>query len=226
LPNNRISAYDAKVHELAAEYERQGFDVLVAPSPQDLPDALKPFRPDFIARTNDSLVIVELKYPTKVRRADYWSNLTDAVSQHANWRLELIVTGNKESPLGTDLDRNAIKLRLNDGIRLHQQGFSQPAMLVIWAAAEAAMRYVCQANKIELRNFTPNTLIAALYSNGLVSRDDYDFLMWCSNVRNRISHGFEVENPDWASVSRLKDLTLSLLEEAELEESDIVRQGQ
>ena len=50
-----------KVREVAAEYEAQGYKVLVEPSPAKLPEFLEGFHPDLIAQGPNESVVVEVK---------------------------------------------------------------------------------------------------------------------------------------------------------------------
>lgn len=47
--------------QLAEEYRGQGYEVSFQPNPDDLPDFLKTYRPDLVARRGDEAVIIEVK---------------------------------------------------------------------------------------------------------------------------------------------------------------------
>lgn len=47
--------------KIAEQYRNQGYEVVFQPSPEDLPDFLKNFRPDLLARRENEAVIVEVK---------------------------------------------------------------------------------------------------------------------------------------------------------------------
>ena len=58
-------AYRQQLQEIAAEYESRGYDVLVEPSPEELPEFLTGFHPDLVARGPNESVVVEVKEGTK-----------------------------------------------------------------------------------------------------------------------------------------------------------------
>jgi len=64
------------------------------------------------------------------------------------------------------------------------------------------------AESVSLKNERPLVVIATLYSVGLLSREDYDFLREAKRARDVIVHGFRT--PDLAP-----DFVLHLLEKVE-----------
>jgi uncharacterized protein YutE (UPF0331/DUF86 family) len=85
------------------------------------------------------------------------------------------------------------------------------ALLVAWSAAEAAMRLASKNHEIELPDFRPSTVISRLYSDGLLERDEYDFLLDCMRVRNAVAHGFYEGRLKSNVLKRLQKITLRLL---------------
>jgi uncharacterized protein YutE (UPF0331/DUF86 family) len=67
---NNVSheAYRQKLQEIAAEYEARGYDVLVEPRPEQLPEFLAGFRPDLVARGPNESVVVEVKVGTQTQQ--------------------------------------------------------------------------------------------------------------------------------------------------------------
>lgn len=56
-----LDLHGAAIQALAARYRQEGFEVVAEPSASELPDALRPFRPDLLARRGDETVMVEIK---------------------------------------------------------------------------------------------------------------------------------------------------------------------
>ncbi len=47
--------------KLAEEYRDKGYEILIHPNLEDLPDFLRNYRPDMIARREDEAVVIEVK---------------------------------------------------------------------------------------------------------------------------------------------------------------------
>lgn len=70
--------------QLAEEYRAKGYEILFQPSPADLPDFLKGYRPDMIVSRGDESVIVEVKSRSSLSSSstEYLSALAEVVEQH------------------------------------------------------------------------------------------------------------------------------------------------
>ena len=80
--------------KLAEEYRDQGYEISIHPNPEDLPDFLRNYRPDMIARSEDETVVIEVKSRSSLNSssAQYLPNLAQVIEQHAGWRFELVMT--------------------------------------------------------------------------------------------------------------------------------------
>ena len=47
--------------KLAEEYRDHGYEISIHPNSEDLPDFLRNYRPDMIARREDDAVVIEVK---------------------------------------------------------------------------------------------------------------------------------------------------------------------
>lgn len=54
-------------------------------------------------------------------------------------------------------------------------------------------------------------LLKSLYANGVISRDDYDQVRVCLDVRNQVVHGFPPDNLSLQTTQRLLDFATRLL---------------
>jgi REase_AHJR-like len=54
-------AYRQKLQEIAGEYEARGYEVVVEPGPEKLPEFLAGFHPDLVARGPNESVVIEVK---------------------------------------------------------------------------------------------------------------------------------------------------------------------
>jgi Holliday junction resolvase len=75
--------------ELAKEYRQKGYEVLLSPKPEELPDFLRGYRPDMIVRRGEEKVVIEVKSRPSIASAQYLRGLAQAVEEHPvgelNW---------------------------------------------------------------------------------------------------------------------------------------------
>ena len=69
-------------------------EILIHPNPEDLPDFLRNYRPDMIARRKDEAVVIEVKSRSSLNSSStqYLPNLAQVIEQHPGWRFELVIT--------------------------------------------------------------------------------------------------------------------------------------
>ncbi len=69
-----------RLRDVAREYQRKGYQVLVEPRGSDLPVFLQNLGPDLIAHNGEEWVVVEVKSKTSLVRDPHLSQLTEVVS--------------------------------------------------------------------------------------------------------------------------------------------------
>src|SRR5262249_39120316 len=72
-------------------------------------------------------------------------------------------------------------------------GNEAAAALLVWSAAEAAMRLIASTNKVALskgQRESPLQMAKQLFSVGLVSYEDYELLQGEADLHNRLVHGY------------------------------------
>ena len=208
---SNASIEESRLYDIAEEYKQRGYTVTVTPPPKRLPKFLSKFRPDIVAEGPNESVVIEVKSSRKVRGTDYWKELSSVVQQHPGWRLELVVNDASTRQPPETINKELIKERLKEGQQLSEQEMLAAGLLVTWSAAEAAMRLASNNYEIELPDFRPSTVISRLYSDGLLERDEYDFLLDCMRVRNAVAHGFYEGRLKPGFLKRLLRITLRLL---------------
>lgn len=199
-----------RLREIAAGYEQRGYRVLIAPSPTQLPEFLRPHEPDLVAEGPDESVVIEVKVPGRPASSARWAALGATVQDHPGWRLELFVEHSLFGENLEPLNRQEIRARLRDGQELLAQGREDAALLMTWVAAEAALRLLFEAEDVEAPDWRPATLIARLYSDGALDREDYDVLVRGMQPRNSIAHGFRAPGNLPDEVSNLQRSTRRL----------------
>ena len=208
---NIVLEHNRTVQDLEDRYRAEGYLVLHEPAKEEMPDFLRYFHPDLIATRGDRSVVVEVKSPGKVRRADYWRELADTVRSHPGWHLEVVANAAQEPPQESISPAEVVAL-VDQSATLADAGEYSPALLIAWAAAEAAMRLAAERYDVEIHDLRPPSLMSRLFSEGLMDRPDYDFLMTCMRQRNAVAHGFRQQvTPE--DLKRLQEIVNTLLTE-------------
>ena len=85
-----------KTKQIAREYKEQGYEVLADLPGYEPPFSISGFVPDLIARTEDTVVIVEVKSSLSPQiKKDAIKQFAYYIKKHPNTRLDLIVTNPK-----------------------------------------------------------------------------------------------------------------------------------
>lgn len=202
---------------LAEEYRNKGYEVSFHPNPEDLPDFLRGYRPDLIARQGNESVIVEVKSRSSLNSSStqYLRNLAQVVEQHPGWRFELVMTNPEDAAYSpkaeSSLQKPEIETRLQVARQLATQ-HPESAILYSWSLVEATLRLVAEHEGLSLQRFDPLYLVKQLVTEGVISRPEYQLLMNALSLRNAIAHGFKTTQLTQESVYELIDMTEQLLE--------------
>ena len=201
-----------RLRKIAESYKQRGYKVTVSPPAERLPKFLSTFAPDIVAKGRNESVVVQVRSPGRLRGTSYWERLLSAVRQHPRWRIELVMDEVDNRPNPRTINERQIEEQLQEGERLAEQGMLAAGLLVTWAASEAAMRRAGKKHEVEFPDFRASTLITRLYSDGLLERKEYDFLLDVMRVRIAVAHGFVDRSVKLSSLSRLQGLTRRLLQ--------------
>ena len=208
-----------RARALAEEYRRQGYEAIEEPSPEQLPDFLSGYHPDLLIRKGGEAKIVEVKSRSSLAKAPQIRDLARLLHNKPNWSFELVFVG-EESPFG-DLEEEARPFKNEDilqGIetaeKLVASGFAEAALMSAWSTAEATVRLLIEAEGLSLDRFDPPYILKQAAINGVISREDYNFLTKVMRRRNALAHGFKTVDFDPAIVSELVGTTKRLLQSA------------
>jgi REase_AHJR-like len=211
MASSGVRTDEARLHDIAEEYEKLGYKVTVAPRAKKLPKFLSRFSPDLVAEGARESVVVEVQSTSRKRGSDYWIALSNVVQKHPGWRLDLVLNGSSER-LPKTIDERLVRKRLDEGRSLAEQGMLAASLLITWSAAEAAMRLASKHNEIDLPDLRPATVITRLYTDGVLEREEYDFLLKSIRMRNAGAHGFDQGRIRAGSLKRLQQISLRLLD--------------
>ncbi len=206
-----------RLEEIAREYKGKGYEVVIQPELNTLPEFLANYQPDIIARRGDETVFIQIKSTASLAKSDYLQMVAQKIQQHPGWRFELIVTNPKtssevdigESPI---LSEQEILSRLEEAEGLLRTDHHVAALLLAWSAIEATLRIIALKEQISLKR--PDTLfiLKQLTFLAIISKIDYDFLVQSMNLRNIFIHGRKSEKLDTNFIQALLDKTRQLLQ--------------
>jgi len=202
--------------ELAQEYRQKGYEVLLPPKPEDLPDFLEGYQPDMVVRRGEEAVVIEVKTSRSLTSLQYLRGLARAIEEHPGWRFELVVT----NPEGVDypicdiedsLQKHEITTQLKVARELVAQ-HPESALLLAWSLTEASLRLLASQEGLRLKDFKPLHLLKTLAVEGVISKTEYQSLMNALALRNAIAHGFKASGLTQSAVLELIEVTEQLLD--------------
>src|SRR5690349_8796014 len=138
MNNSGHETYRQKLQEIAAEYQARGYEVLVEPGPEKLPEFLASFHPDLVARGPNESVVVEIKVGTKTAASERFREIAETIQRQPGWRFSLVVIDPRSDevapPTQQLLDRKEIADRLGRTNELLNAGMTDAAFLLLWVA--------------------------------------------------------------------------------------------
>jgi hypothetical protein len=201
---------------IAKAYETLGYRVVREPAIDELPDFLKPFQPDLIARRPGDNIAVELRGRVQDKSLSYWMKLEAALKKHSDWHLELVDPGVLTldiTPGSEPIDTEAVQARIDQARQLLNANSADLALIAAFSALEAVMRSVVDRKKLSWDTIREIELTAELLDAGYLTADDTKHIRNMQVNRNAIAHGFSLSNVDRADVERLIEVTNELAKE-------------
>jgi uncharacterized protein YutE (UPF0331/DUF86 family) len=203
MNNFSHEAYRQKLQEIAAEYAARGYEVLVEPSPEQLPEFLAGFRPDLVARGPNDSVVVEVKVGTQTAASERFRELAETIQRQPGWRFSLVVIDPRSDevapPTQQLLDRQEIVDRLGRANELLKTGATDAAFLLMWVSVEALLRHIATREGLPLERVPSSSLMKELFSLGILSRSELEVAQRAFSVRNALVHGFATTRLDETS---------------------------
>lgn len=200
--------------ELVTEYRQKGYEVILSPKPEELPDFLRSYRPDMIVSRGEEKVVIEVKSRPSIASAQYLRGLAQAVEEHPGWRVELVMTNSEDALYSAkvegSLQEHEIKSQLQVARKLTVD-HPESAILYAWSLAEATLRLLANKEGLDLQRPEPLRLLKQLATEGVISKAEYQSLMNASPLRNAIAHGFKTTHLTPNVVLNLIEVTEQLL---------------
>jgi hypothetical protein len=193
--------FDKELGRIAKQYEDEGYTVIVEPKADQVPPFAAGLRLDMIAIRGDEAVVVEVK-PRRSNLADdpQSARIAEVVNSQPGWRFDLVILEPE-----TSVQRVAEKAKepsseqfqalLQRARTAQSVGLRDMAIVYAWAALEAAMRRVRDDAELYGKT-TPNELLRTLYSNGFISRPEFERARDAWAIRTQAVHGFVTPDVD------------------------------
>jgi uncharacterized protein YutE (UPF0331/DUF86 family) len=171
-------------------------------------------QPDLIARRGNETVVVEVKSRKSLADEAQVRELARLLQGKEHWSFDLVIVP-EEKPLAPEeaqpFTREDVLRAMEEAERLLDLGFSEATMLRAWATAEAALRITAEEQGVELDHYAPSYMLKRMVSDGVISREEYAFLMRAMEYRNALVHGFSTPSFDTNLVRELILLTKQLI---------------
>lgn len=195
MTSTTLDIYRRKIDEIASDYTKHGYKVLVEPKDQELPSFLGGFHPDLVAIGPQDSVVVEVKIGTETAASERFRELVETIQQQPGWRFSLVVVDPRTDEVAPSiqplLDIPHITGRLREAEELYGQDMKDAAFIVLWLSIEAILRHLAIKENLPLERVPSSALFKELYSMGLISNQTLNICLRALTVRNAIVHGFE-----------------------------------
>ena len=213
-----------RVEEIAQTYRDKGYDVLIEPRGDQLPDFLQAFRPNLIVHKGDEHIVVEVRTRGQVSDFPQVNELAKLVRNEADWRFQLVLLGpeNSLSVAGASpFTVEEIRLKIKEVAFFVENGHLEAAFLIGWSLVEATLRTLAVKEEIAGETATPDYLLKQMTFEGIIARETYHDLKHAQQTRNAIVHGFK---PSELTVETVQEL-INLIDGVLLQELDNVAEG-
>jgi len=206
---------DARVPEIAEELESRGWKVFFDPNRSLFPFDTDGYRPSLLARKGDENVIVEVRTLRRLATTERFLDVAREVRGHAGWRFVLVTPQDVDVavvPEGGDPIPawDQLEERIAQAEDLYREKDVDRAFLSLWVALEGVLRREAVETAIPIERMATRVLLAELYTYGDLGMEWYDSARALLEVRDRVIHGFRIDDLDEA-VPRLLRLVHEML---------------
>ncbi|MGE6739372.1 hypothetical protein ACQKGC_03755 [Allorhizobium pseudoryzae] len=181
-----IAASDTRaLSVMAGRWEKLGYTLIIAPDPSDLPDFLRPLKPQAIAidRTPKLAIFV---MRTQNQNSDIrLGQIRTIFEAHPEWTLEIIYDTQEALALET-VAQGELTSAINS-LEMLAPVEPRAAVLLGWSVIEAATRRL--EPDLTNRGLPPASLVELLISKGHLEQSDGEPMLRLARLRNALAHG-------------------------------------
>ena len=198
---------------IAQEYMDKGYEVSREVSLDFFPGILV----DMLVKKGEETKVVEVKSRSSLAKNPAISELARMLHSRPGWSFELNLVSEREkldAPEGIrPFGGNDIIRRIEEAERLIGLGSIEAALILAWSASEATVRMLIEEEGISINRVTSQAYtLGTAVSEGVISRDDYDYLTDVMKHRNATVHGFNADGFTIELVTGLIETTRRLLQ--------------
>jgi hypothetical protein len=182
------------LEKIAQRYRDEGYDVIIHPGKGQVPPFLAGFQLDMVATRGNEGVVVEIK-PSRIDLSNdpQIASMASVVNAQPGWKFDLVIlepetTVEKAALEAAEPSDEQLFQILQTADDLADKGYAPFACVVAWGGLEAAMRRLRDDAELYGRA-TPTELMRTLYSNGFLSREQFERLRETYKVRSQVVHG-------------------------------------
>lgn len=191
-------AHDRAVDAVVEDLIGQGFEIRLNPSSESLPAFFEHFRPELIARRGEESVAVVVRTGAESIPIDRLTKLAFRASEEPGWRL-LLATGRENGEAvgieaGGLIDTDQIRDRVARSDALRAAGEMEASFVLLWTVFEALARRRAEMTLGRIEGLTISVMTKHLYSLGEIDIPQFDEAIALLPVRNRLVHGFAVDD--------------------------------
>ncbi len=182
------------LQELAEEYQRLGYTVIVEPPAALVPAFLGNYRPELLATKDGENLLFDVKLEGERDVADFWRMVAE-IKRHAGWKLTGITVPNVDPEVNTsdvlsDLDADGLRQHLSEIDLLSRDPQLQPVVLSrLWVVYVAALRLLAIQEGFDRFGDADYDRLVRAYSNGLISNAECEEGRALMILRNRVVNG-------------------------------------
>ena len=160
--NSREREYN-RIIKIANEYRQKGYEVVIQPSSNDLPNFLSGYQPDVLAKNANESVIIEVISHSNLSRKSQLSRIAEIVEAQPRWRFELVMTNPKGDTLISSESRlpsiDEVSKRLTRAKRFVKIADYEAAIAIAWSAIEGLLRLIGEDEEIALNRQSSSYVI-------------------------------------------------------------------
>ncbi|WP_428487348.1 hypothetical protein [Rhodopila sp.] len=180
------------LERLRDDFRSKGYDFIIQPPIDQVPDFLGNRRPDALAIEPHDKVIIEVKQQGSPDPKLLLAQLSQTASSRSRWRYLLVYAGEDPSEI-IELSRprkSQVDQAIQETRSLEQLGHMRAAMVEGWSLLEAlAQRLYPEDIRMSLKPLTSMQVIERLAMDGQISHQEAKRLRGLSSIRNSLVHG-------------------------------------
>lgn len=174
---------------VARRYKSLGYDVTERPAPDLLPEFLQGMTPDVVARSESDNVVIEVKMHASLKGSNDLVNLADRISEHPDWRFELVVLDDDEN--GRVVNGEAVfEQMLESASYASSMKMFNMAYVYLTAILGGLAEEVAKGHGVRVDHKSVEALMGDLGFKGVVTQDIVEESLAAFSVRNSIVHAF------------------------------------